>query len=76
MKNTIERINMNIEREGRIRNEKIINEQNRRYELCRKITNKHYVIYYLIFIHHQRGLSRLQKKSGFYPILNIQGCII
>lgn len=37
--NTIERINMNIEREGRIRNEKLINEQNRRYELCRKITN-------------------------------------
>ena len=37
--NTIERINMNIEREGRIRNEKIINEQNRRDELCRKITN-------------------------------------
>ena len=37
--NTIERINMNIERESRIRNEKLINEQNRRYELCRKIAD-------------------------------------
>jgi hypothetical protein len=37
--NTIERINMNIEKKIRIKNEKLRNEQNRRYELCRKITD-------------------------------------
>ena len=34
--NTIELINMNIEKKNRIKNEKLINEQNRRYELCKK----------------------------------------
>ena len=34
--NTIERININIEKKNRMKNEKLINEQNRRYELFKK----------------------------------------
>lgn len=37
--NTIERINMNIEKKNRIKNERLINEQNRKYELCKKIAD-------------------------------------
>ena len=40
--NTVERINKQIEKENNIRNEKKIREQNRRYELCRKITYENF----------------------------------